>query len=196
MSFSPCSFTLQGFTVWFRASHLSCYVRIIKFLENNILDVLRNILFIVLTVYIAEDLNEYFALNHKMFTRHQYFDSSGLFISFFMSTPLLLASAFIVVSCPVIEKVNRVSSLGMFVKIQNVQKCRGSHNFFLFSCLKIGKNWNLSILESRIFRKIGPTPHCGTSKMDTLKCIWLHLVSGQLVSPINSTDDSSQTNAS
>ena len=52
----------------------------------------------VLTVYIAEDLNEYLANHHKVFTRHQYFDSSGLFISLFMSTPLLLASAFIVVS--------------------------------------------------------------------------------------------------
>ena len=52
----------------------------------------------VLTVYIAEDLNEYLANHHKVFTRHQYFDSSGLFISLFMSLPLLLASAFIVVS--------------------------------------------------------------------------------------------------
>ena len=52
----------------------------------------------VLTVYIAEDLNEYLSKNHKAFTRHQYFDSSGLFISLFMSLPLLLASAFIVVS--------------------------------------------------------------------------------------------------
>ena len=55
-------------------------------------------LILVLTVYIAEDLNEYLANHHKAFTRHQYFDSSGLFISLFMSTPLLLASAFIVVS--------------------------------------------------------------------------------------------------
>jgi hypothetical protein len=52
----------------------------------------------VLTVYIAEDLNEYLSKNYKAFTRHQYFDSSGLFISLFMSLPLLLASAFIVVS--------------------------------------------------------------------------------------------------
>jgi len=53
-------------------------------------------IFLLLTVYIAEDLNEYLANHHKAFTRHQYFDSSGLFISLFMSTPLLLASAFIV----------------------------------------------------------------------------------------------------
>lgn len=52
--------------------------------------------FMLLTVYMAEDLNEYFAHNHKLFTKHQYFDSSGLFISVIMSGPLLLASAFIV----------------------------------------------------------------------------------------------------
>ena len=52
----------------------------------------------MLTVYIAEDLNEYFAKNHKLFTKHQYFDSSGLFISLMMSMPLLFISAFIVVS--------------------------------------------------------------------------------------------------
>ena len=65
-------------------------------LIRNIL--IQSILILVLTVYIAEDLNEYLANHHKAFTRHQYFDSSGLFISLFMSTPLLLASAFIVVS--------------------------------------------------------------------------------------------------
>ena len=52
--------------------------------------------FAVLMVYIAEDLNEYFAKNHQFFTKHQYFDSSGLFISLFMSTPLLLLCSFVV----------------------------------------------------------------------------------------------------
>ena len=49
----------------------------------------------VVTVYIAEDINQFLAKNHKAFTRHQYFDSRGMFISVVMSTPLLLASAFI-----------------------------------------------------------------------------------------------------
>lgn len=49
----------------------------------------------LLVVYMAEDLNEFLAKNHKHFTRHQYFDSNGMFISIIMSTPLLLASAFI-----------------------------------------------------------------------------------------------------
>ena len=46
-------------------------------------------------VYLAEDINGYLAQNHKPFTKHQYFDSRGMFISVMMSSPLLLASAFI-----------------------------------------------------------------------------------------------------
>merc|ERR1712038_1771937 len=82
----PWLYCLIGFYVF-----LSWFIYITRFYS-----VVQSFTFIMLllTVYIAEDLNEYFALNHKMFTRHQYFDSSGLFISFFMSTPLLLASAF------------------------------------------------------------------------------------------------------
>jgi len=51
--------------------------------------------FLLMIVYIAEDINGYLAENHKAFTKHQYFDSRGMFISVMMSTPLLLASAFI-----------------------------------------------------------------------------------------------------
>ena len=58
--------------------------------------ILIRVSFAVVTVYIAEDLNEYLAKNHKLFTKHQYFDSSGLFISLFMSTPLLLLCSFVV----------------------------------------------------------------------------------------------------
>ena len=54
----------------------------------------------------AEDLNEFFAHNHKMFTKHQYFDSSGLFISLMMSTPLLLLSSIIIVSLLSKHKLN------------------------------------------------------------------------------------------
>jgi len=51
--------------------------------------------FLLVTVYIAEDINKYLAKNHHIFTKHQYFDSRGMFISVMMSTPLLLAAAFV-----------------------------------------------------------------------------------------------------
>nr|ACO11223.1 Transmembrane protein 18 [Caligus rogercresseyi] len=44
---------------------------------------------LLMVVYVSEDINEYLARNHKLFTRYQYFDSSGTFISLFMSLPLL-----------------------------------------------------------------------------------------------------------
>ena len=40
----------------------------------------------------------YRIIHFRHFTRHQYFDSNGMFISIVMSTPLLLASGFIAVS--------------------------------------------------------------------------------------------------
>jgi len=49
----------------------------------------------LLVVYMAEDLNEFLAKNHMHFTRHQYFDSNGMFISVVMSAPLLSASVII-----------------------------------------------------------------------------------------------------
>jgi hypothetical protein len=40
-------------------------------------------------VYSAESLNELAAKNWKLFSRQQYFDSNGMFISLLWSTPLL-----------------------------------------------------------------------------------------------------------
>uniref|UniRef100_A0A0K2U7Y1 Uncharacterized protein n=2 Tax=Lepeophtheirus salmonis TaxID=72036 RepID=A0A0K2U7Y1_LEPSM len=43
----------------------------------------------LIVVYVSEDINEYLAKNHRLFTKNQYFDSSGTFISISMSLPLL-----------------------------------------------------------------------------------------------------------
>ncbi|XP_026469060.1 transmembrane protein 18-like [Ctenocephalides felis] len=45
---------------------------------------------LLLMVYFSEQLNAYAALNWKVFSRQQYFDSKGLFISVVFSVPILL----------------------------------------------------------------------------------------------------------
>uniref|UniRef100_A0A0B6ZAK7 Transmembrane protein 18 n=1 Tax=Arion vulgaris TaxID=1028688 RepID=A0A0B6ZAK7_9EUPU len=47
-------------------------------------------------VYSAESLNEVAAKNWKLFSRQQYFDSKGMFISLVWSSPLLMNSLIIV----------------------------------------------------------------------------------------------------
>jgi len=53
---------------------------------------------LVLAVYFAESINEHLAKDHSWLTKHQYFDSPGLFISVMMSMPFLFFSSLIVVS--------------------------------------------------------------------------------------------------
>ncbi|XP_022914255.1 transmembrane protein 18 [Onthophagus taurus] len=46
--------------------------------------------FLILLVYFSESINEIASANWKMFSRQQYFDSNGLFISIVFSIPILL----------------------------------------------------------------------------------------------------------
>ncbi|KRT79162.1 hypothetical protein AMK59_6906, partial [Oryctes borbonicus] len=46
--------------------------------------------FLILLVYFSESINEIASANWKMFSRQQYFDSNGLFISVVFSIPILL----------------------------------------------------------------------------------------------------------
>ncbi|CAH2011014.1 unnamed protein product [Acanthoscelides obtectus] len=45
---------------------------------------------LLLLVYFSESINELAATNWKIFSRQQYFDSNGLFISVVFSIPILL----------------------------------------------------------------------------------------------------------
>ena len=76
---------LQGYL----AGHLALLLFIFKTRKETLL---QGTLFLVLllTVYFAEWINEFLAQNYKSFTKHQYFDSQGMFISLMFSLPALV----------------------------------------------------------------------------------------------------------
>lgn len=71
------------------AFHILCFVLIIltRFYTN-----IQAFLFVGLLaiVFFAESINEFAALNYKYFSRLQYFDSGGLFISLVVCLPILM----------------------------------------------------------------------------------------------------------
>lgn len=52
----------------------------------------------VSVVYFSESINEYAALNWRTFSKQQYFDDNGLFISTVFSIPILLNCMLLIVS--------------------------------------------------------------------------------------------------
>jgi len=76
---------LQGYL----AGHLALLLFILKTRKETLV---QGTLFLglLLTVYFAEWINEFLAQNYKSFTKHQYFDSQGMFISLMLSLPALI----------------------------------------------------------------------------------------------------------
>lgn len=85
---------------WFSALgifHVSCAILTVITRKTG---VLQSVYFAVLMLLIlcAEYINQWAAKNWSLFSRQQYFDSNGLFISVVFSVPLLINCLVIVVS--------------------------------------------------------------------------------------------------
>ena len=92
--------TIEWSDPWFSglgAFHVTCAVLTVLTRSRGVVQAVYFSSLMVL-VFCAEMINEWAAANWQLFSRQQYFDSNGLFISVVFSVPLLVNCLVIVVS--------------------------------------------------------------------------------------------------